>query len=339
MKKATIKPLKKAAIKDLKKSKEQDLKKSDSQMSNNKSRASGSGTTSQARRERRQGVQWTSLSHADPPCTSSESLEEKLEALKKAQASAEEQLKKKKKEEEEEKAALKKAEEDLDKALAKRGKNGPRSRSQSRARLSTAEEAAKEHALKDRLTKQLAQLKLDTDPSLKKDNSLKKEKGAASSSKGTTTLKKGKKSFKKVVVVDWHNTLEKGNAVPEKNLKALETLMLLAEVHIISWVGSQARYEATLEQIEDLLPAETLKKVSSYQCIWQMLGQDGKIDWACWLEAEAIFDDQPDVIKEGAQWGVKGYPIRAWGKDHTGEAFWSFADAVDQFVLDQAKKP
>ena len=217
MKKATIKPLKKAAIKDLKKSKEQDLKKSDSQMSNNKSRASGSGTTSQARRERRQGVQWTSLSHADPPCTSSESLEEKLEALKKAQASAEEQLKKKKKEEEEETEALKKAEEDLDKALAKRGKNGPRSRSQSRARLSTAEEAAKEHALRDRLTKQLAQLKLETDPSsLKKGNSLKKEKGAASSSQGTTTLKKGKKSFKKVVVVDWHNTLEKGNKVSEK---------------------------------------------------------------------------------------------------------------------------
>ena len=310
---------------------------------NNKSRASGSGTTSQARRERRQGVQWTSLSHADHPCTSSESLEEKLEALKKAQASAEEQLKRKKKNEEEEKAALKKAEENLE-ALTKRGKNGPRSRSQSRARLSTAEEAAKEHALRDRLTKQLAQLKLETDPSsLKKDSSLKKEKGAASSSasssKSTTTLKKGKSAFKKVVVVDWHNTLEKGNKVPEKNLKALETLMLLAEVHIISWVGSQARYDATLEQIEDLLPAETLKRVSSYQCIWTMLGQDGKIDWACWLEAEAIFDDQPDVIKEGAQWGVKGYPIRAWGKDHTGEAFWSFADAVDQFVLDQAKKP
>ena len=89
-------------------------------------------------------------------------MEEKLEALKKAQASAEEQLKRKKKDEEE-KAALKKAEENLE-ALTKRGKNGPRSRSQSRARLSTAEEAAKEHALRDRLTKQLAQLKLETDP-------------------------------------------------------------------------------------------------------------------------------------------------------------------------------
>ena len=168
---------------------------------NNKSRASGSGTTSQARRERRQGVQWTSLSHADHPCTSSESLEEKLEALKKAQASAEEQLKRKKKDEEDEKAALKKAEENLE-ALTKRGKNGPRSRSQSRARLSTAEEAAKEHALRDRLTKQLAQLKLETDPSsLKKDSSLKK---------GQFLLQKGKGGCLILCLILQKDHLEKG---------------------------------------------------------------------------------------------------------------------------------
>lgn len=91
-------------------------------------------------------------------------MEEKLEALKKAQASAEEQLKQKKEALKEEEAALKKAEEDLDKALPKRGKNGPRSRSQSRARLCSAEEAAKEHALRDRLTKQLAKLWRQTQP-------------------------------------------------------------------------------------------------------------------------------------------------------------------------------
>eukprot|EP00435_Cladocopium_sp_Y103_P023400 s2649_g5.t1 len=125
-----------------------------------------------SRRERRQGIQWNSLSHADPPCTSTESLEEKLEALKKAQASAEQQLKKKKEEKEEEERALKKAEEDLDKALAKRGKHGPRSRSTSRARLSTAGEGAKEYALRDRLVKELAKLKLETGPS---SSSLKKE--------------------------------------------------------------------------------------------------------------------------------------------------------------------
>lgn len=110
---------------------------------NNRSMASGSGTTSQARRERRQRMQWTFLSQAGPPCTSPESLEEKLEALRKAQASAEEQLKQKKEALKEEEAALKKAEEDLDKALSKRGKTGTRSRSQSRARLSSVEEAAK----------------------------------------------------------------------------------------------------------------------------------------------------------------------------------------------------
>ena len=79
--------------------------------------------------------------------------------MKKAQASAEEQLKQKKEALKEEEAALKKAEEDLDKVLPKRGKNGPRSRSQS-----SAEEAAKEHALRDRLTKQLAKLWRQTQP-------------------------------------------------------------------------------------------------------------------------------------------------------------------------------
>ena len=47
---------------------------------------------SQSRRAQRQGQQWTSLAHADPPCISSESLQEKVAALKKALTSAERQL-------------------------------------------------------------------------------------------------------------------------------------------------------------------------------------------------------------------------------------------------------
>ena len=26
--------------------------------------------------------------------------------------------------------------------------------------------------------------------------------------------------------------------------------------------------------------------------------EEGKTDWACWLGAEALFDDQPDIISE-----------------------------------------
>ena len=139
-------------------------------MANSKERSSGSGTTSQSRRAQRQGQQWTSLAHADPPCISSESLQEKVAALKKALTSAERQLEEALKKEAEDTEALKKAEEELEK-LTLRGKKGPRSRSQSRTRLSSAEEAAREAALKQKLTRQLSQLKLETDPSLKKEDS------------------------------------------------------------------------------------------------------------------------------------------------------------------------
>ena len=139
------------------------------------------------------------------------------------------------------------------------------------------------------------------------------------------SFKKGKNTFKKVVVVDWHNTLE--------------TLMLLAEAHIISWVGSQRRYDSTLKQIQEELPQETLKKVKSYRRIYTLLGQEGKVDWACWLEAEAIFDDNADVIKQARRRGWEGYSIQAWGNSHSGKTFWSFADAMDQWVVDQKKTP
>eukprot|EP00435_Cladocopium_sp_Y103_P028442 s1878_g7.t1 len=186
----------------------------------------------------------------------------------------------------------------------------------SRAKLSTAEEAAKEHALKDRLVKELANLKLEADPSsLKKEASLTKDAassaaGAASCSAagaaspcdaaGTTPLKKGKKTLKKVVVVDWHNTLEKGNKVSEANLRALETLMLLAEVHIISWVGSQGRYDPTLKQIQR---------------------RRGR-----WAGPAGLGLLRPSLMTMQIN-------------SHSGKTFWSFADAVDQWVLDQKRKP
>ena len=303
-------------------------------MANSKERSSGSGTTSQSRRAQRQGQQWTSLAHADPPCISSESLQEKVAALKKALTSAERQLEEALKKEAEDTEALKKAEEDLEK-LTLRGKKGPRSRSQSRTRLSSAEEAAREAALKQKLTRQLSQLKLETDPSLKKEDSAPSapstlKKVADSSSSSSKPLKK-----RPCVVVDWRNALEEKDAVPHKNVVALETLMLAVDVHIISWVGSSARFEKTMQDIQQWLPAETLKKVKSFRCIYKMVGAEGKVDWACYLGAQAVFDDQPDVIQEALEWGLEGYPIKAWGKNHQGTSFWSFADAVEQYLKDR----
>ena len=45
-----------------------------------------------------------------------------------------------------------------------------------------------------------------------------------------------KEAEKPCVVLDWHNTLEKGNKMPEASLQALEQLLTVVDVHIISWV-------------------------------------------------------------------------------------------------------
>ena len=91
--------------------------------------------------------------------------------------------------------------------------------------------------------------------------------------------------------------LEEKDAVPHKNVVALETLLLVVDAHIISWVGSSARFEKTMQDIQQWPPAETLKKAKSFRCIYKMVGAEGKVDWACYLGAQAVFDDQPDVIQ------------------------------------------
>ena len=101
----------------------------------------------------------------DPPCTSSDSPQEKVEALKKALESAEKKLAEKQDEEEqqakEEEEALKKAEGRMERSLEK-GKNGHRPRSTSRkpVQLTTAELIQLE-----RLHLQLEKPKIESNPS------------------------------------------------------------------------------------------------------------------------------------------------------------------------------
>ena len=66
-------------------------------------------------------------------------------------------------------------------------------------------------------------------------------------SQASSSLKK--EAEKPCVVLDWHNTLEKGNKMPEASLQALEQLLTVVDVHIISWVGSEDRFEKTMDQI------------------------------------------------------------------------------------------
>ena len=136
------------------------------------------------------------------------------------------------------------------------------------------------------------------------------------------------------VCVDWHDTLEKGEVISAENMAALNCLLQVCKVHIISSVGSNWRKKQVLKDIRDL---PQFDKLASHHAIMVQTGVGGKVDWACYLGCEAIFDDQAKIIKEGKEWGLKTYPIQ--GKtDHQGGGCWAtFADAVLDFLEHNSK--
>ena len=295
-------------------------------MENNKKRPAGSGTTSGKRREQRQAIQWSALQQADQPVTSHSDMEKRLEALKKATKSAEEQLKK-----------LEKAEQQ---SSSRSGKKGLRAQEagwtqQEKPKRVSLAQVQKEQELEEKL----ASLKKELEASFNKSTgSASSAAPPAASLKKEEALKKGsaaESSLKKVdrplVIIDWHNTLEKGDALPEENLEALKKVLDVADVRIISWVGSESRRKATLKQIRDLLPQETLKKVKGYQTVWYRCGEGGKVDWACHYKAEAVFDDHPSICEEARDWGLVSFAIAA-SKPHPGSSFWTFAEAAESYL-------
>ena len=68
----------------------------------------------------------------------------------------------------------------------------------------------------------------EEDGSLEKDT---KEDKAIGSLEKDTSRKKNKKP---IIVLDWHNTIEKQNRVSFQNEKALNKLMDYADLHIVS---------------------------------------------------------------------------------------------------------
>ena len=63
----------------------------------------------------------------------------------------------------------------------------------------------------------------------------------------TALLEKGKEQniwrglHREVLIVDWHNTLEVQNFLPDYNREALGKAMRAADIHVISWMGSDHR--------------------------------------------------------------------------------------------------
>ena len=227
-------------------------------MENNKKRPAGSGTTTGKRREQRQAIQWSALQQADQPVATHSDMEKRLEALKKATKSAEEQPKK-----------LEKAEQQSKRASSRSGKNGWWTQ-QEKPKLASLAQVQKEQELEERLASLKKELEASFNKSsgsassaappaasLKKEEALKKAEALNKDSAAEPSLKKVDRPL---VIIDWHNTLEKGDALPEENLEALKKVLDVADVRIISWVGSESRRKATLKQIRDLLPQKNLEK-------------------------------------------------------------------------------
>ena len=120
---------------------------------------------------------------------------------------------------------------------------------QEKPKLVSPAQVQKEQELEERL----ASLKKELEASFNKPTgsassaappaaSLKKEEALNKDSAAESSLKKVDRPL---VIIDWHNTIEKGDALPEENLEALKKVLDVADVRIISWVGSESRRKAT----------------------------------------------------------------------------------------------
>ena len=154
-------------------------------------------------------------------------------------------------------------------------------------------------------------------------------------------MEKAKKALEKAkaeevihICVDWHNTLEKDDDVSADNMAALTCLLQVAKVHLISYVASEKRKKQVLKDMK-LLPQ--YDHLTSCHAIWEQVGQDGKVDWACHLGCIVIFDDQPQIIKEAKTWGLDAYGIEHPKAKHSGLYWATFADAVLDY-LDKLSK-
>ena len=140
---------------------------------------------------------------------------------------------------------------------------------------------------------------------------------------------------KYTIVVDWHNTLEVNNSMPPQNAAALEKLLEVANVHILSYVETKWRECKVHRQVKQLLP-DLWERVSSINCCFERIGKDGKASWCKWLGATVIMDDCNEIILECQGEGLMCFAIVSRHERHgnlpVGVIYDDFAQAVDCFL-------
>lgn len=138
-----------------------------------------------------------------------------------------------------------------------------------------------------------------------------------------------------ILVVDWHNTLEVRDQIPAANMAALEKVTMIADVHILSYVATWTREEAVKKDFAAMIPVHIQNRLMGTHTCWERVGKDGKLSWCEWLGADAIMDDDNEIIQECKK-RLGCYAICGpKGKHHNLPAHmvWkSFAEAVDVFL-------
>ena len=151
---------------------------------------------------------------------------------------------------------------------------------------------------------------LEKETSKKEGGTLEKE---TSKKEGGTLEKESSKAKRLVVIVDWHETLEKGDKVSWANSKALTKLLEKADVHLLSWVGSKKR---ELKAVQDMSALAQADQLTAMTTCYKKTGEGGKVDYACEVGACAIFDDCREIIQEGLRWDLQVYPIKTHHQQH-----------------------
>ena len=138
--------------------------------------------------------------------------------------------------------------------------------------------------------------------------------------------------------MDWHNTLEVQDFLPDYNREALGKAMRAADIHVISWVGSDHREHTAMRQMRSMLPNH--KALLSFSTTRIKNGRGGKVFLGKKHKADSIFDDQPAILKEALERGMEIWAIQHPHEDHSWlqelgmghRVFRTFAEAVDAWL-------
>ena len=159
----------------------------------------------------------------------------------------------------------------------------------------------------------------------------------ASASTCPAPLGKGEKLGS--VMVDFHNTVEVNDVIPEENQQAIWSLLKKGyEVVVCSFAGRKR----ALEVNDTMVGQDFYQHLKKCFCIPSRCGNGGKADQCKKHGCTVIFDDGADICFECHNNGLRVFPIthpkekHDWWVQMGGQTHFTFAAAVKTFLNQEA---